>query len=106
MILRHTFIAGAALLFSNGIVLAQDWDWQPEYEHRFYDQWVNQPVPTPPPAGFSVQVGGVVPEGVEIYEGPADFDYAPARRYKYVTVQKRVYVVEPRTRKVVHVIER
>jgi hypothetical protein len=102
----HVIIAGTALLFSNAIAHAQDWDWQPNYEHRFYQRWVEEPVHQALPPSLSVELGGVVPDDVDIYDAPADFDYAPVHRYRYVTVEKRIYVVEPHTRRVVHIIER
>lgn len=86
--------------------LAQTWDWDRDNETRFYDRFSREPVRKAPSVGFSLNLGGTVPEDVEIYDAPSDFDYAPARRYRYVNHNKLVYVVDPKTRKVVRVIEK
>ena len=57
-----------------------------------------------PRAGFNVEVGGAVPEDVELYDMPGDIEYAPVRRYRYTVHEDRVYVVDPSSRKVVRVI--
>ena len=59
-----------------------------------------------PPAGFSVGVGAEVPANVELYEVPADIEYAPVRRYRYTVHENRVYVIDPGTRRVVRIINR
>ena len=97
--------AGAMFLLSTGFALAAEWDWAPEREHGFYERFSTERH-VEPRAGFDVRVGGVVPEGVDVYDAPADYEYAPARQYRYVTHEKKVYVVEPKTRRVVHIIER
>jgi hypothetical protein len=101
-----TSVASAAFLFGTGATVAQDWDWTPDHEHGFYQRFSREPVRVPPPSGFGVTVGGVVPEGVEVYEAPSDYDYAPARRYRYTSYDKRIYVIDPKTRKVVRIIEK
>lgn len=97
--------AGALFLLSTGYAFAAEWDWAPEREHGFYERFSTERH-AEPRAAFDVGVGGVVPEGVDVYDAPADYDYAPARQYRYVTREKKVYVVEPKTRRVVHIIER
>ena len=51
-------------------------------------------------------VGEVLPEGVEVYDSPPDYDYAPARRYRYTSSNRHVYVVDPRSRKVARIIDK
>lgn len=104
-----TLLGGAAtvaFIFTTGAAMADGWDWTPDREHGFYERYNRDPVRSPPPEGFNVTVGGVVPDGVEIYDPPADYDYAPARNYRYTSANKHVYVVDPKTRKVVRIIEK
>lgn len=50
-----------------------------------------------------VEVGTVLPdEGIQYYEVPAEYG---AREYRYTIVNERPVLVEPRTRRVVQVIE-
>jgi hypothetical protein len=94
-----------ALFAVAGAALAQTWDWDRENESRFYERYSRQPMRTAPSVGFSLNLGGVVPDDVDMYDAPADYEYAPARRYRYVNHDKMVYVIDPKTRKVVRVIE-
>ena len=88
--------------FAGASAFAQEWDWTPDREHGFYDRYSVRPDPRP---GLSFTLGAAVPEDIELYDTP-DFDYAPAKKYRYVTVQKKVYVVEPKSRKVIRIIEK
>ena len=97
--------AASAFLFGTGVAWAQDWDWAPEHEHGFYERYSREPERAPPP-GFSVTLRGGIPEGVEIYDAPPDYDYAPVKKYRYMRVEKRVVVIDPRTRRVVRIIEK
>jgi hypothetical protein len=99
--------AGAVTLLSMGsMAFADDWNWAPDREHGFYERFTRDPDPRPLKGDFDVRVGGIVPPDVEIYDAPPDYDYAPVREYRYVRHDKRVYVVEPKSRKVVRVIEK
>ena len=98
-------IAGTfAALFSlaGTSAFAQEWEWTPDREHGFYEQYSTRPAPRP---GLSITLGGVLPNDVEMYDAP-EYDYAPAKKYRYVTNQKKIYVVDPVTRKVVRVFEK
>ncbi|MFM9973423.1 MAG: DUF1236 domain-containing protein [Beijerinckiaceae bacterium] len=85
--------------------LAQPWDWDRENESRFYERYSREPHKAPS-VGFSLNLGGIVPDDIDMYDAPADYDYAPARKYRYFNHNKLVYVVDPKTRKVVRVIEK
>lgn len=95
----------AALLLASSGAFAAEWNWAPEREHGFYERYTRDPG-RPYKGDFDFRVGAVVPSGVEVTEAPVDFDYAPARAYRYVRADNRVIVVEPKTRTVVRVIER
>ena len=99
-VITGTFAALISLAGSNAF--AQEWDWTPDRERGFYERYSTRPDPRP---GFSITLGGVVPNDVEIYDAP-EYDYAPARKYRYLTNQKKIYVVDPATRKVVRVFEK
>src|SRR5207248_2321613 len=57
--------------------------------------------------GFSLTVGAVVPRGARLYPLPADIVsvYPAFRGYEYIAVADRVAIVEPRTMKIVTIIE-
>ena len=51
-----------------------------------------------------VRIGGVLPEsGVTYYEMPER--YSTARQYRYTVVNGRTVLVEPRTRRIVQIVE-
>jgi hypothetical protein len=51
-----------------------------------------------------VRIGGVLPEsGVTYYEMPER--YSNARQYRYTVVNGRTVLVEPRTRRIVEIVE-
>ena len=85
---------------------AVEFQWTPESERGVYSRVTRERVRTPPRAGFSVEVGAAVPDDVELYEMPADIEYAPVRRYRYTVHEDRVFVVDPGNRRVVRVIRR
>src|SRR5207248_1741443 len=112
--LMRTKLIGAAvftlLLWCAAPALSQpaavEFEWTPEHERGVYSRVTRERVRTPPRAGFNVEVGAGVPEDVELYDMPADIEYAPVRRYRYTVHENRVYVVDPSNRKVVRVIRR
>ena len=103
--IKSTMVA-IALMAVAAPAFAQTWDWDRENESRFYQRYAREPEYKAPSVGFSLNLGGIVPNDVEIYDAPSDFDYAPARAYRYVHHNKLVYVVDPKTRKVVRIIEK
>jgi Protein of unknown function (DUF1236) len=54
----------------------------------------------PPPAGFSIATGVVVPETVELYSFPAERHWG----YEYATIGDQTVLVDPATRRVVHIL--
>ena len=104
----RALLIGAALLLSvpAGAQPAVEFQWTPEVDRGVYGRMTRERVRTAPPAGFSVSVGAEVPAGVELYEAPADLEYAPVRRYRYTVHEDRVFIVDPSTRRVVRIINR
>ena len=105
-----TAVAGATLAaLSVGSSLGQattEFTWSTDIDRGFYGRVTKERIRTAPPAGFNVTVGAVVPAEVELYEVPADVEWAPVRRYRYTVYQDRVYVVDPGSRKVVRIINK
>jgi hypothetical protein len=102
LVVSTTLLSGSAVAQTVGVGI----DFTPDQERTVYSTITRERVRTAPPAGFSVSVGATVPQEVELYEVPSAVEYAPAREYRYTTYQDRVYLVEPKTRKVVRIIER
>ena len=99
-------VAGAALLYSAGLVSAQTvLEITPQQEQSVYTNIYGQRVVTETTPDFDVTVGAVVPGQVQMYEVRATVEYAPVRQYRYVTMGDRVVLVEPTTRRVVRVIQ-
>ena len=98
----------AGIFLGAGSAAAQvvEFQWTPEHDRGVYSRVTRERVRVPPPAGFSVGVGAEVPADVEVYDIPADIEYAPVRRYRYTVHSDRVYVIDPGTRKVVRIINR
>lgn len=53
----------------------------------------------PPPTGFTVSNGAVVPQSVELYSFPAERHWG----YDYATIGGQTVLVDPHTREVVHI---
>ena len=54
----------------------------------------------PPPPGFTVTTGAVVPQAVELYSFPAERHWG----YDYATIGDQTVLVNPQTREVVHIL--
>jgi Protein of unknown function (DUF1236) len=54
----------------------------------------------PPPTGFEISTGAVVPRSVELYRFPAEHHW----NYEYTTFGDRTVLVEPGTRKIIRII--
>ena len=70
-----------------------------EAEMREYVVREHRPVVAPPP-GFTVTTGAVVPEAVELHNFPAERHWG----YEYTTIGGQTVLVEPGTRRVVHIL--
>lgn len=70
-----------------------------ETEMREYVVREHHPM-IPPPAGFTVNTGVVVPQAVQLYSFPAERNW----RYEYATIGDQTVLVDPATRRVVHVL--
>jgi hypothetical protein len=97
-------VAGLLLLASVGAATAQDVIVvAPEQETVIREYVVKQKVqPVELPSDFQVTIGTALPETVELYaiEAP-DMDV----KYRYVVVGNQTVLVEPETRKIIHIIE-
>jgi hypothetical protein len=53
-----------------------------------------------PPPGFTVTTGAVLPESMTLYNFPAERNW----RYEYATIGDQTVLVDPATRRVVHIL--
>jgi hypothetical protein len=58
------------------------------------------PIAVAPPPGFTVTMGAVVPQSVELYTFPAERHWG----YEYATIGGQTVLVDPHTREVVHIM--
>lgn len=97
--------AAAALIIGAGITAAtaQTVVIQPEQETIIREYVTTQPVePVDPGVDFDITVGSIVPETVEVHSLEAPDLEA---EYDYVVIEDRTVVVEPETRRIIHIIE-
>ena len=90
--------AGILLLASAGVAAAQTVVIAPEQETVIREYVKSKPVASNLP-GVELNIGSTVPDTVELHKIDA-----PDIAYSYTVVGSRTYVVEPGTRKIVHVI--
>jgi len=102
--MKAQFLAvGLLFVSSTGAAFAQDVLLGTEQETVIREYVVREHVvPIEPPPDVDVTVGTVLPDTVELHavEAP-DLD----GRYSYVVVGERPVVVEPGTRKIIHIME-
>ncbi len=95
----------AAFTLGAGITAAaaQSYVIEPEQEVIIREYITTQPVERIDPGiDFDFTVGSIVPDTVEVYELQApQID----TRYEYVIVEERTVLVEPETRRIIHIIE-
>ncbi|ESR26062.1 DUF1236 domain-containing protein [Lutibaculum baratangense] len=96
-------LAVAGALAIGAPALAQTVVIQPEQETVIREYVTTHQVqPIEPPADVQIEVGATLPDTVEVYPVEAqDLD----RDYSYVVVGQRTVLVEPETRRVIHIIE-
>ena len=93
-------LAAGILLAGAGIAAAQTVVIAPEQETVIREYVESKPVASIDLPGVELNIGSTVPDTVELHtiEAP-DVDYS------YTVVGGRTYVVEPGTRKIVHVLD-
>jgi len=95
--------AGATLIFAPSAATAQDVIFAPEDEVIVREYVVKQPRrEVVIPDGYDFVIGAEVPDTIVV--SPLD---APGlqREYEYVYIEDRMVLVDPQTRRIVHVME-
>ena len=96
-------ITGFLLLAGTGVAAAEDIIITPEQDTVIREYIVRERVePVAPPPDFDVTVGATVPEAVEIR--PLNVPEIDTQ-YDYVILDGRTVLVEPQTRRIVHIVE-
>ncbi|WP_309084465.1 DUF1236 domain-containing protein [Chelativorans sp.] len=98
-----TTLSAFLLVAATGVAAAQTVVISPEQETVIREYVVERQVqPITPPADVTIEVGATLPDTVELQaiEAP-DVDV----QYRYVVVEGRTVLVEPETRKIVHIIQ-
>jgi Protein of unknown function (DUF1236) len=93
-------VAGLLLLGGAGFAVAQDVVIAPEQETVIREYVTKQNVASVEVPGVEVTVGATLPDTVELHTLDV-----PDVKYSYVVVGGKTVLVEPDTRKIVHVIQ-
>jgi hypothetical protein len=94
-------VAGLLLLGGAGFAVAQDIVIAPEQETVIREYVTTQSVaPAELPADVQITVGSTLPDTVELHTLDV-----PDVKYSYVVVGGQTVLVEPETRKIVHVMQ-
>lgn len=96
----QVLLAGIVLLGGVQLAAAQTVVIAPEQETVIREYVKKKPIASIDLPGVELNIGSTVPDTVEIHKIDA-----PDITYSYTVVGNRTYVVEPATRKVVHVID-
>lgn len=96
----HVAATGLVLLAGVSIASAQTVVIEPEQEVVIREYVQKQPLASIDLPGVELNIGSTVPEEVELHAVEV-----PDTSYEYVVVGNRTLLVEPGTRKVVHIIE-
>lgn len=99
--IRTTLAALALGTVLAGSALAQTVVIKPEQETLIRDYVITQKVAPAEITGVEIAVGATLPETVELHALEV-----PDVTYRYVVVDGKTVLVEPETRKIVHVIEK
>ncbi|MER9105871.1 DUF1236 domain-containing protein [Mesorhizobium sp. M0848] len=96
----HLTGAAAALLLLAGVgaVAAQDVVIQPEQDTVIREYVKKQPLASVKVPGVELNIGGALPDTVELHE-------IPDVKYRYVVVDNRTVLVDPGTRKIIKVYD-
>lgn len=107
--MKQLFLAGAAVaLLAGGYAMAQDATLTIEPAHRtIIKQYVVKEHVRPAPIKETVTVGSTLPADVELQPVPETWvtKVPEVRSYEYVDWNGKVVFVEPKTRKVVSIID-
>ena len=95
----RALLAGAFLTATAAIAGAQTVVIAPEQETVIREYVKSKPVASIDLPGVELNIGATVPDTVEIHKIDA-----PDVTYSYTVVGNRTYVVDPGTRKVVHIL--
>lgn len=101
---RHflTMTTAAAILGGMSLAHAQDVVIVPEQETIIREYVTTQEVEPVEIPDVEISVGSTIPETIELHRVEApDMD----AEYQYVVVDDRTVLVEPETRKIIHIIE-
>ena len=91
-------VAGTSFAFAQTVVVT------PEQETVVREYVTAHPVETVErPSNFELIVGAIIPD---IFKPGELADNTLPQRYQYVVIDGRTVLIEPETRKVVHIIER
>jgi hypothetical protein len=97
----NSAVAGLLLLGGAGFAVAQDVVIAPEQETVIREYVTTQKVaPAEVPADVQITVGSTLPDTVELHTLDV-----PDVKYSYVVVGGQTVLVEPDTRKIVHIIQ-
>jgi hypothetical protein len=101
MIFRST-IAATMLLAGTAVAAAQTVVVTPEQETVVREYVTTNPVVVERPSNFELVVGAIVPDILK----PGELaDNTLDQKYQYVVMDGRTVLIEPQTRKVVHIID-
>jgi hypothetical protein len=95
-----TLLAGVALLGGIQFATAETIVIAPEQQTIIREYVKKKPVASIDLPGVELNIGSTVPDTVEVYRVED-----PTVTYSYTIVGGRTYVVEPGTRKIVHVLD-
>lgn len=94
--------AGAILLAGTAFAAAQTVIVTPEQETVIQEYVTANPVVVERPSNFELIVGAVIPDVFK--PGELAENTVPDHRYQYVVVDGRTVLIEPETRKIVHIM--
>jgi hypothetical protein len=99
----RSLIAGAVLMAGTAFAVAQTVVVTPEQEVVIKEYVKAHPVDVVErPSNFELVVGAIIPDVFK--PGELAENTVPDKRYQYVVVDGRTVLIEPETRKVVHII--
>jgi len=98
----RSVLAGALLLGGAAVASAQTVVVTPEQETVIREYVTANPVVVERPSNFELIVGAVIPDVFK--PGELAENTVPDHRYQYVVVDGQTVLIEPQTRKIVHIM--